>query len=306
MKTCFHFGMIHQPFWMLLWWPTIIGNWLMPSSSQRLKGAAAICDSDLPLRSKEIARKKAAAAAKRSFWENLVASDQGISAEVKETALGDLYKLIGYDGAPKGDDELPLNAKLAHITIQVAAIGFRYVRFSVCAHQPGSFKTWDLWWNRNSQAWCLRSRFILDQPKSESLVNQLLSMIFSLSQGEFSLSLVWIQKIEISPKRWMALLSWLMSQGGHIQPMIQLNLAVTPADAVADLVMGVRTQPVLVVFSRPLIDKLVKFFAQGEEQSEIEKFLEANANLETMQRTVQDYEFCSDNVRSKPKLDMPW
>lgn len=69
--------------------------------------------------------------------------------------------------------------------------------------------------------------------------------------------------------------------------MLFVKVKVTPPDGVADLELSLRTQPILIIFSRPIIDRLVKFFVVEDGKSkEIEKFLQANANLEAMQRTV--------------------
>jgi hypothetical protein len=73
--------------------------------------------------------------------------------------------------------------------------------------------------------------------------------------------------------------------------MLDVALQVTPPDRDVELALSVKTQPILVTFSRHLTDRLTTFFAPpgaGGQNDLIEQLiLASNASLEAVQKQVR-------------------
>lgn len=81
-------------------------------------------------RQKKIQAKLEERKQKRSWFENLVTSDADVKTEVAETALKDLYQLIGYDAEASkqlANIEYPPNYVKNVITLTVQNVVFKYV-----------------------------------------------------------------------------------------------------------------------------------------------------------------------------------
>jgi len=233
---------------------------------------------------KEIAEKKKAAQASRGFFSSWFGSSapEEVTPEIERLALSDLYKSIGFEEETlSGTGALlyPKDYVQTIVQLKLNSLGFKL--------QDKGMKT------------IIRFQMQGFEARMENLPAQDASVV-KLSVGSVEVSDLWTLDGKVLPI--IAVDSQKLSLEQDIPcSVFEVTLRTHPPDSLAETAIEVQTQPIVVTYSRPVMDKISSFFSsQGLLGDQIVKA--KNEGLDAAQKRIESQ--LKYALETKPQVDI--